>query len=102
MMHVPYKGSTQYTVDCLPGASISSSPRRSAAAAHQVGPLRLLAISAGTRDPALPGVPTIMEEGVPGFEVIGWFGLLATAGTPAPVIKKAARGSGAHSWLNLP
>jgi tripartite-type tricarboxylate transporter receptor subunit TctC len=54
----------------------------------KAGRLRLLAVSAAARDPALPNVPTIVEEGVPGYEVIGWYGLLAPAGTPAAVIKK--------------
>ena len=52
------------------------------------GRLRALGVSAATRDPAMPEVPTIIEQGVPGFEVIGWYGLLAPAGTPAPVIRK--------------
>jgi tripartite-type tricarboxylate transporter receptor subunit TctC len=86
---VPYKGSTTYVVDlvaaridlCICGAG-PLLPHIKA------GRLRLLAVAAGTRDPTLPGVPTIAEEGVPGFDVVGWFGLLAPAGTPAPVVRK--------------
>ena len=52
------------------------------------GRLRLLGVSAGKRDPAMPDVPTISEAGAPGFEVVGWYGLLTTAGTPAPIIRK--------------
>jgi tripartite-type tricarboxylate transporter receptor subunit TctC len=89
MVHVPYKGSTTYVVDlvaarvdvCICGAG-PLLPHIKA------GRLRLLAVAAGTRDPTLPGTPTIAEEGVPGYDVVGWFGLLAPAGTPAPVVRK--------------
>ena len=54
----------------------------------EAGRLRLLAVAAGTRDPTLPSTPTISEEGLPGFEVVGWFGLLAPAATPAPILRK--------------
>ena len=89
MVHVPYKGSPQYVVDLLAGRIDLVIAAAGPVLPHiKSGRLRLLAISASTRDPALPGVPTISEEGVPGFEVIGWYGLLASAGTPAPVIRK--------------
>ncbi len=89
MVHVPYKGSPQYVVDLLAGR-IDLVIAAAGALLPQIksGRLRLLAISAGVRDPTMPDVPTISEAGVPGFEVLGWFGLLTTAGTPAPVIRK--------------
>jgi tripartite-type tricarboxylate transporter receptor subunit TctC len=89
MVHVPYKGSTQYMVDMVAGRIDLCICGAGPLLPHiKAGRLRLLAIAAGTRDPTLPGVPTISEEGVPGFEVVGWFGLLAPAGTPAPIIRK--------------
>ena len=89
MVHVPYKGSTQYLVDMVSGRVDLCICGAGALQPHiKAGRLRLLAVAAGTRDPTLPGVPTISEEGLPGFEVVGWFGLLAPAGTPAPVVRK--------------
>ncbi len=52
------------------------------------GKLRALAVTTAKRSPALPDVPTIAEAGVPGYEATSWFGLLAPAGTPAPVVAK--------------
>ena len=89
MVHVAYKGSTQYLVDLLAGRIDLCICGAGPLLPHiRAGRLRLLAVGAGTRDPTLPGVPTISEEGVPGFEVVGWFGLLAPAGTPATIIRK--------------
>jgi tripartite-type tricarboxylate transporter receptor subunit TctC len=89
LTHVPYKGSPQYTVDLLAGRIDLVIAAAGALLPHiKSGRVRLLGVSAGKRDPAMPDVPTINESGVPGFEVEGWFGLLTTAGTPAPVIKK--------------
>src|ERR1700704_90406 len=89
MVHVPYKGSTQYVVDLVAGRIEVCICGAGPLLPHiKAGRLRLLAVAAGTRDPTLPGVSTISEEGVPGFDVVGWFGLLAPAGTPAPVVRK--------------
>jgi len=86
---VPYKGSPQYTVDLLAGRIDLVIAAAGPLLPHiKSGRLLLLAVSTAKRDPAMPGVPTIGEEGVPGFEVLGWYGLLAPAGTPLPVIKK--------------
>jgi tripartite-type tricarboxylate transporter receptor subunit TctC len=52
------------------------------------GKLRALATILDTRSPLLPEVPTMVEAGVPDFEITSWFGLLAPAGTPAPVIAR--------------
>jgi tripartite-type tricarboxylate transporter receptor subunit TctC len=89
MIHVPYKGSPQYVVDLLAGR-IDLAIAAAGALLPQIktGRLRLLGVSSAARDPAMPDVPTIVEQGVPGFVVLGWFGLLAPAGTPAPVIRK--------------
>jgi len=89
MVHVPYKGSPQYTVDLLAGRIDLVIAAAGALLPHiKSGRIRLLGVSAGKRDPAMPDIPTISEAGAPGFEVVGWFGLLTTAGTPAPVVKK--------------
>jgi tripartite-type tricarboxylate transporter receptor subunit TctC len=54
------------------------------------GRLRGIATTGTTRDPILPELPTIAEAGVPGFEVVLWFGLTAPKGTPRPVVEKLA------------
>ncbi|MGZ9075745.1 MAG: tripartite tricarboxylate transporter substrate-binding protein, partial [Burkholderiaceae bacterium] len=54
------------------------------------GKLRALAVTGKERSPALPNVPTVAET-VPGFENIGWFGLMAPAGTPQPIIDRIQR-----------
>jgi tripartite-type tricarboxylate transporter receptor subunit TctC len=48
----------------------------------------MLATPSGKRSPAMPDVPTMAESGLPGFDVQPWFGLVAPAGTPAPVVAK--------------
>ena len=89
LVHVPYKGSPQYTVDLLAGRIDLVIAAAGALLPHiKSGRIRLLGVSAGKRDPTMPDIPTISEAGVPGFEVVGWFGLLTTAGTPATIIKK--------------
>jgi tripartite-type tricarboxylate transporter receptor subunit TctC len=88
MVHVAYKGSPQYTVDLLAGRIDLVFAAAGALLPHiKSGRLRLLAVGNAGRDPAMPDVPAVSET-VPGFEVVGWYGLLTTAGTPAPVIKK--------------
>jgi tripartite-type tricarboxylate transporter receptor subunit TctC len=52
------------------------------------GKLKALAVTSAARAAALPDVPTLAESGLPGFEASSWFGLLAPAGTPPPVIAK--------------
>lgn len=52
------------------------------------GRLRALAVSSLTRSPVAPALPTMAEAGLPGFEAVAWFGLLAPAGTPEPVVQR--------------
>ncbi len=88
MVHVAYKGAAQYIIDML-ASRMDLCICGTAALPHtRAGRLRLLGVSAAKRDPAMPDVPTIAEAGVPGYEVVGWFGLLTTAGTPAPVVQR--------------
>jgi tripartite-type tricarboxylate transporter receptor subunit TctC len=59
------------------------------------GKLKALGVSSAKRVPAMPDVPTISEAGVPGYEVSNWWGLLAPAGTPAPVLDRLHKEVGA-------
>jgi tripartite-type tricarboxylate transporter receptor subunit TctC len=52
------------------------------------GRLRLLGVTSLKRLPIVPEVPTIDESGVPGYNVAGWFGIVAPAGTPKPIVDK--------------
>jgi tripartite-type tricarboxylate transporter receptor subunit TctC len=52
------------------------------------GKLKALGVSSAQRVPAMPEVPTIAEAGVPGYEVANWWGILAPAGTPQPVLER--------------
>ena len=52
------------------------------------GKLKAIAVTGDKRSLALPNVPTVAESGLPGFSTLQWFGALAPAGTPAPVIKR--------------
>jgi tripartite-type tricarboxylate transporter receptor subunit TctC len=89
MIHVPYKGSTQYVVDLVAARVDACICGAGGLLPHiKAGRLRLLAVASGKRDPTLPGTPTIAEEGVPGYDVVGWFGVLGPAGTPAPIVRK--------------
>ena len=54
----------------------------------QTGRLRLLGLAGSRRTPLLPGVPTIAESGLPGFELDNWSGLLAPTGTPRPAVER--------------
>jgi tripartite-type tricarboxylate transporter receptor subunit TctC len=54
----------------------------------KAGTLRALAVTSKERSPIAPEVPTLAESGYPGFDAIGWHGILAPADTPAPIIAK--------------
>jgi tripartite-type tricarboxylate transporter receptor subunit TctC len=89
VVHVPYKGTTPAFVDLMGGQIQFLFPTSVSAASHvQSGKLKALAISSAQRAPNLPNVPTIAESGLPGYEASIWYGMLAHAGTPAPVIAR--------------
>ncbi len=89
LVHVPYKGSAQAQTDLM-GGHVPIMFDAVPAVMEQVaaGKLKALAVSSGVRSPYLPDVPTVAESGVPGFDSVGWIGIGAPAGTPAPIIQK--------------
>jgi tripartite-type tricarboxylate transporter receptor subunit TctC len=88
MVHVPYKGTGVLLPDLLSGRVPMMFENVAIMTPHiRKGSLRPLAVSSAKRTPLLPDVPTVAESGLGGFEVLGWFALLAPAGTPPPVIK---------------
>ena len=89
MTHVPYKGSGQAVTDILGGhVQVMFSGFSSTLAHIKAGRLRALAVTGPKRSPALADVPTIAEQGFPGVEATAWYGVLAPAGTPKPVITR--------------
>jgi tripartite-type tricarboxylate transporter receptor subunit TctC len=87
LMHIPYKGAAPASVDLVGGHISAAFPGVVLALPlANSGRLRLLGVASLKRSDILPGVPTIAESGVAGFEVLSWYGLLAPAGTPAELV----------------
>lgn len=89
MVHVPYKGSGQAISDLVGGhIKVMISGMASTLPHVKSGKLRGIATTGARRTPATPDLPTIAESGFPGFEATSWFGVLAPAGTPRPVVAR--------------
>ena len=87
--HVPYRGAGPAVQDLLGGQiQFMFLDMSSALAQIKAGKLRALAVAPKTRFAGLPEVPTVAEQGYPGFDVHGWYGLLLRAGVPAPVMQR--------------
>jgi tripartite-type tricarboxylate transporter receptor subunit TctC len=89
LRHIPSRGANSALIDVVAGRvplMLSSIP--TALGLIQSGKLRAVAVSAVERSPVLPNVPTIIEQGYPGFNAGTWYGLLVPAGTPPDVVKK--------------
>jgi tripartite-type tricarboxylate transporter receptor subunit TctC len=89
MLHVPFKGGGPAMVDVIGGHTkllfsslVQTTPHLKS------GKLKALGTGGKTRSPILPDVPTIAEAGVPGYEATNWWGIVAPAGTPAPIIAR--------------
>jgi tripartite-type tricarboxylate transporter receptor subunit TctC len=86
---VPYKGAAPAITDLLGGHVALAALSVASGMPHiQGGKLRGLAVTSAKRSPALPEVPTVAESGVPGFEAVGWLGILVPNGTPPEVIAR--------------
>jgi tripartite-type tricarboxylate transporter receptor subunit TctC len=89
LVHVPYKGAAPAMQDLLGGQVDAMFPSLTTALPHiKAGKLRALAVASIQRDPALPEVPTVAEQGFPGFSAIQWWGLCAPGKTPEPVVAR--------------
>jgi tripartite-type tricarboxylate transporter receptor subunit TctC len=87
MNHIPYKGANPALTDVVGGhAQIMFSTLVSGLPQVQAGRLRAVAVTSDKRSRHLPEVPTMIESGLPGFEAVGWFMVMAPARTPAPVM----------------
>ncbi len=89
IVHVPYKGTGALMPDLLSGRVPMMFENIAIMTPHiRKGALRAIAISSVKRTPLLPDVPTVAETGLAGFEVLGWFALLAPAKTPPEVVRR--------------
>ncbi len=89
IVHVPYKSAPEVSAGLLSGdANLFFDSPITALPLIKGGRTRPLAVTSATRSSALPDVPTMAEAGVPGYEVVGWNGLLAPAGTPKPIVAR--------------
>jgi tripartite-type tricarboxylate transporter receptor subunit TctC len=89
LTHIPYKGTGPAMTDLLGGhIPLSFSPIPAAHESARSGLLRMLAVTSAARSALMPEVPTIAESGVPGYEAVLRYGLVAPAGTPRPIIDR--------------
>ena len=89
MVHIPYRGSAPAFTDLMGGqVQFMAETIPQAAAYHKQGKVRALAVTSKERNPALPDIPTAIESGLKGFEVVGFYGFLAPAGTPKDTVAK--------------
>jgi tripartite-type tricarboxylate transporter receptor subunit TctC len=101
IVHVPYKGAGPMLADLIGGQVQIGFDNLPSSTGHiRSGKVRALAVTTPKRWPGSPEIPTVAESGVPGYEVSGWFGLLAPGGTPRPVVDTLYRAISAA--LKLP
>ncbi len=87
MEHVPYKGAGPALIDVIAGHTPVMAANILSTLPHvRAGRVRAYGVTSGTRAAAAPEIPTISEAGLPGYEAVQWFGLLAPAGTPREII----------------
>ncbi len=88
-LHVPYKGSVPAKIDLMAGrVQVFFTGVPSVVSELKAGTLRALGVTSAKRSPSLPDVPSIAEAGLPGFDVSPWFGVLAPARTPPPIVAR--------------
>jgi tripartite-type tricarboxylate transporter receptor subunit TctC len=91
LVHVPYKGAAPQMQDMVGGqVPIGFSSVSSAIALIRSGSVRALAVASAQRSAMLPDTPTVIESGIPDFVTDSWYGVLAPAGTPKPIIARIA------------
>src|SRR5438309_3993983 len=91
LLHVPYKGTGQALTDLLAGhVDLMFAPAQTVMSYVHAGKLKALAVTGARRSETLPDLPTVAESGLPGYEAVGWFGLLAPAATPKASVARAS------------
>ena len=91
LMHVPYKEASQALADTIRGEpTINFVALPTAAAQMKAGKLRALAVTGVRRSASLPDVPTLAESGLPEYDMVAWYAMLAPEGTPAVVVQRVS------------
>jgi tripartite-type tricarboxylate transporter receptor subunit TctC len=89
LLHIPFKGGGPAMVDVMGGhTKVMFSSLVQTTPNIKSGKLRALGVGGTERSKVLPDIPTIAEAGVPSYESVNWWGIVAPAGTPAPIIEK--------------
>ena len=89
MTHIPYRGSGPATADLLSGQVTVGFPGIAGMLPQiKAGKLRALAVTGTKRSPELPGVPTVAEAGIKGYDVTAWFGFVGPKGMPSEIVTK--------------
>jgi tripartite-type tricarboxylate transporter receptor subunit TctC len=89
MVHIPYKGGAPALVDLMAGrVQLSFASVATTISAIQTGKLHAIAMTGKNRFEGLPGVPTVAESGVPGYEINNWYGIFVPANTPRDIIQR--------------
>jgi tripartite-type tricarboxylate transporter receptor subunit TctC len=89
MTHIAYKGGAPAMLDLIAGRTqLSFASVATAISYIQAGKLRAVALTGTRRFEGLPGIPTIAESGVPGYEINNWYGLFVPAGTPQDIVNR--------------
>ena len=89
ILHVPYKGSPQMITDLIGGQINFAFDAGPSIVPHvKDGRVRALAVSATQRTLVLPDIPTVAEQGLPGFEAVAWLAIVAPKGTPAAIVQR--------------
>jgi tripartite-type tricarboxylate transporter receptor subunit TctC len=92
IVHIPYRGSAPAFTDLMAGqVQVMAESIPQAAQYVKAGKLRALAVTSRARNPALPDTPTMIEAGLKDFEVVGFYGVLAPAGTPPAVVERLSQ-----------
>jgi tripartite-type tricarboxylate transporter receptor subunit TctC len=89
IVHVPYRGAAPMLTDLIGGQIQMGFDNLPSSIGHiRSGAIRAIAVTTAQRSPSAPEIPTMAESGLPGYEVSGWFGLMAPAKTPRPIIEQ--------------
>lgn len=90
--HIPYKGTGPALIDLMAGQyQFNFAGLLGAVPLARSGKLRALAVTSPQRAPGLDDIPTVAESGLPGFEVVGWYGVIGPAGLPKPLVETLYR-----------
>jgi tripartite-type tricarboxylate transporter receptor subunit TctC len=92
LTHIPYKGTAQAMTDLVGGqVHVMMSGGQTAYPLIKSGKLKVIGVSSLKRSPSMPELATIAEQGVPGYDIISWFGLLGPAGLPQNIVSRLHR-----------